>query len=55
MTDNIKPKELQQSIEEIRKEIPNLVLPTMGIVPDDNKITINNNDYIKTKEDKDVK
>ena len=58
MNDNIKPNELQQSIEEIKKEIPNLILPTMGIVSDNNKVIIDNNEFIKAKEieeDKDVK
>jgi len=58
MNDNIKPNEISQRIEEIQKEIPNLNVPTMGIISEKNNITINNNEFIKTKEikeDKDVK
>lgn len=58
MNNNVKPSEIAKKVEEIQKEIPNLIVPTMGIISENNKILIDNNEFIKTKEikeDKDVK
>ncbi len=58
MNDNIRPSDLKTKVDELNKEIPNLVMPTMGIIEDENKIDINNQEFIRskeTKEDKDVK
>ncbi len=50
MDENIKPSKLKEKISEVQKDLPNIIMPTMGIIPDENKIDINNNDYIKNKE-----
>lgn len=36
-------------IEKIQKELPNLVLPNMGIIDIDNIVDIDGRDYIKHK------
>ena len=52
------PNHLKEKIEEITKDLPNINMPTMGIIPEENKIEIDNNEFInnrETKEEKDVK
>ena len=49
MNNNVKPSEIAKKVEEIQKEIPNLIVPTMGIISENNKILIDNNEFIKTK------
>ena len=36
--------------EKVQKELPNIVLPNMGIINNEKKIEINGKDYIKHKE-----
>ena len=58
MNNNMNPNHLKEKIEEIMKELPNINMPTMGIIPEENKIEINNSEFInnrETKEEKDVK
>ena len=43
-------KTITKKIDSIKKEIPNLVIPTMGIIEDNNKININNKDLFTNKE-----
>ncbi len=50
MAKSIKPSLLKEKIDEVKKDLPNLNIPTMGIVPDEQKVDINNNEYINTKE-----
>lgn len=58
MNNNINPNHLIEKIEEITKELPNINMPTMGIIPEENKIEIDNSEFVnnrETKEEKDVK
>ena len=47
MSDNIEFKFLKEKIEKLKEEMPNIVIPTMGIVEDENSIEIDNKDYLK--------
>lgn len=40
---------LKSKIEKLQAELPNLVLPTMGIVDREDKIDIDGKEYIKHK------
>ena len=40
MNNNVKPSEIAKKVEEIQKEIPNLIVPTMGIISENNKILV---------------
>lgn len=50
-SDNSKVKEetLVSKIAKVQKELPDLVLPSMGIIKNDNEVIINGKDYIKSK------
>lgn len=48
--DNEQLKNISTKIDNIKKEIPNLIIPTMGIIEEDNKVNINNEDYFTKKE-----
>ena len=45
MDNNIRPDKLKEQIDKIKIDLPNISIPTMGIIPEDNKIKINNNDF----------
>lgn len=47
MSDNIEFKFLKEKIEKLKEEMPNIVIPTMGIIEDENSIEIDNKDYLK--------
>lgn len=42
--------ELKKDITKMQSQMPNLILPTMGIIAVDNKIQIDGKDYVKHKE-----
>ena len=46
MSDNIEFKFLKEKIEKLKEEMPNIVIPTMGIIEDENSIEIDNKDYL---------
>ena len=50
-TDN-EEKSIIKELEEIQKKLENIVLPTMGIIENDNKIEINNEQFINLESDK---
>lgn len=37
-------------VKEIQKEMPNIILPSMGMLDNEEKIDINGADYIKSEE-----
>ena len=53
MNENIRPENLKQKIDEINKGVPNLIIPTMGIISENNELKIDNNEFIQSKEVKD--
>ena len=42
--------EYKDLIEEIKKELPNIVLPSMGMFDEVDKIVINNSDFVGNEE-----
>lgn len=46
MIDNKNNEEYIELLNKIRKELPNLVLPSMGMIDDIEQININAKDYI---------
>ena len=42
-----KDKSYIKILEEAQKKIPNIILPSMGIIDNEKKIDINGKDYIK--------
>ena len=50
-TDN-EEKSIIKELEEIQKKLENIVLPTMGMIENDNKIEINNEQFINLESDK---
>ena len=42
--------EYKDLVEEIKKELPNIVLPSMGMFDEVDKIVINNSDFIDNEE-----
>ena len=50
-TDN-EEKSIIKELEEIQKKLENIVLPTMGMNENDNKIEINNEQFINLESDK---
>ena len=42
--------EYKDLVEEIKKELPNIVLPSMGMFDEVDKIVINSNDFIGNEE-----
>ena len=51
MMDN-EEKSIIKELIEIQKKLPNVVLPTMGMLEDNLKIKINNKDYINEENTK---
>lgn len=49
MDNNSDEKNLVQILEDLQKEFPDLVLPNMGIIDNEEKININAKDYLKDK------
>lgn len=47
MSNNLEFKFLKEKIEKLKEEMPNIVIPTMGIIEDENSIEIDNKDYLK--------
>ena len=41
-----KEKSIIEELKEIQNNIPNIVLPTMGILENDSKLIINNEEFI---------
>jgi len=41
-----KEKSIIEELKEIQNNIPGVVLPTMGILDNDNKVKINNDEFI---------
>lgn len=50
-TDN-EEKSIIKELEEIQKKLENIVLPTMGMIENDSKININNEQFINLESDK---
>ena len=50
-TDN-EEKSIIKELEEIQKKLENIVLPTMGMIENDTKININNEQFINLESDK---
>lgn len=48
--DEIKEETLIKKIEKVQKELPNIILPSMGIINNEKKVEINGKDYIKHKD-----
>ncbi len=48
--DKVEDESLIKKIEKVQKELPNIVLPNMGIINNEKKVEINGKDYIKHKE-----
>lgn len=46
---NEEEKSYIELLKEIQKENPNLILPSMGMLEDQNKVDINGKDYIKNE------
>ena len=40
-------KEYEELVKDLKKELPNIVLPSMGIIDDDVDININGKDFVK--------
>ena len=47
MSSNIESKFLKEKIKKLKEEIPNIAIPTMGIIEEENAIDIDNKDYLK--------
>lgn len=41
-----KEKSVIEELKEIQEKLPDVVLPTMGILDNDNKLIINNDEFI---------
>lgn len=41
-----KEKSIIEELKEIQSTLPNVILPTMGIIENNNELLINNNDFI---------
>jgi len=41
-----KEKSIIEELKEIQSTLPNVILPTMGILENENKLVINNDDFI---------
>ena len=44
---NVEIRFLKEKIEKLKEEMPNLIIPTMGIIEEEKIIKIDNKDYIK--------
>lgn len=42
-------KTIIKKIKELEEELPNLTIPTMGIINTENNVDVNGKDYIKQK------
>ena len=53
MSDDYKFKSLKEKIEDLKKEIPNIDIPTMGIIEEEQDLKIDSKDYMnnETKEE----
>ena len=47
-----KEKSIIEELKEIQASLPNIILPTMGMIENDNKIEINNEQFINLESDK---
>ena len=45
-------KSIIKKLEDIQKNIPNIIIPSMGMLENDINIKINNEDYINKENDK---
>lgn len=45
-------KSVIKKLEDIQKNIPNIIIPSMGMLENDINIKINNEDYINKENDK---
>ncbi len=41
-----KDKSIIEELKEIQSSLPNIILPTMGVLENDNRIIINNDEFI---------
>ena len=46
---NEEEKSYIELLKEVQKENPNLILPSLGMIEDQNKVDINGKDYIKNE------
>ena len=44
-------KSVIKKLEDIQKNIPNIIIPSMGMIENDINVKINNEDYINKKND----
>lgn len=49
MTDKIVSKDYEELVKELKKELPNIILPSMGMLDDAGQIEIDGKDYIITE------
>lgn len=45
-------KSIIKELDEIQKNLPNIIIPSMGMLEDNNKIDINNEEFINKENDK---
>lgn len=45
-------KSIIKELDEIQKNLPNIIIPSMGMLEDNNKIEINNEEFINKENDK---
>ena len=45
-------KSIIKELEEIQNNLPNIIIPSMGMLEDNNKIDINNEEFINKENDK---
>ena len=46
-----KEKSIIKELEEIQESLDNIIIPSMGMLDNDIKLDINNDDYINKKDD----
>lgn len=56
MADNVEKNEVEEKnilelLEEVQRKVPDIVLPSMGIIDNEVKIDIHGSDYIKKEND----
>lgn len=49
--DNNEVENYLDKLKRLQQEIPNIVLPSMGLIENDTKLNINGSDYIKQNEE----
>lgn len=46
MTDKLVQKEYEELVRDLREELPNIILPSMGMLDDVGRVDIDGKDYI---------